>query len=77
MALTDHIAVAFSLALAGCAGATRALPPPVEVPDDAARSGWAEARIAEGVPNVFRALSERGSAGMSARWSARRWGRAT
>lgn len=66
MALADRVAITLTLALAGCAGTTRALPPPVEVPDDAARSGWAEARIAEGVPHVFHALSERGAAGMRA-----------
>ncbi len=66
MRLTDRAFAAVAVALAGCAGAARALPPPIEVPDDAARSGWAEARIAEGVPEVFRALSERGAAGMRA-----------
>lgn len=64
MRLTD-VALVASLC-AACATTARALPPPVEVPDDAVRSGWAEARIAEGVPEVFRALSERGSAGMRA-----------
>jgi hypothetical protein len=64
MRLTEVTLVA--TVCAACASTARTLPPPVEVPDDAVRSGWAEARIAEGVPEVFQALSERGAAGMRA-----------
>ncbi len=56
--------LACALSLAACAGASAVMPPPAPVPDDALRSGWAEARIAEGVPEVFRTLAERGAAGM-------------
>jgi hypothetical protein len=38
----------------------------VVVPDDALRSGWAEARIAEGAPTLLRALSEGGVDGFRA-----------
>lgn len=66
MRLVDRVLLAVTVSLAACASASHALPPPVEVPLDATRSGWAEARIGEGVTEVFRSLSERGAAGLRA-----------
>ncbi len=66
MRLADRALVALTFALTACASTSHVLPPPVEVPVDATRSGWAEARIGEGVGDVFRALSERGAAGLRA-----------
>ncbi|MFO0608930.1 MAG: hypothetical protein U0324_37535 [Polyangiales bacterium] len=59
------LVAACSLACAGTtAGAVRV--PAVEVPDDAVRSGWAEARIAEGAPVVLERLIREGAGGMRA-----------
>jgi hypothetical protein len=66
MRLAELAAFACTLSLGACASAPAAVFPTVHVPDDAARSGWAEARIHEGVPQVFRALAEGGSGAMRA-----------
>lgn len=50
---------------AACAATTTAARvPTIDVPDDAARSGWAEARIAEGAPALLDRLAREGAAGM-------------
>ncbi len=66
MRRTELAACLCALSLGACAGAPAATFPTVSVPDDAARSGWAEARIHEGVPRVFRALAEGGAGAMRA-----------
>lgn len=59
---------AFALVVAcgaGC-GAGAQAPPPVQVPPDAVRSGWAQARIEQGVGGVFRTLAQDGARGLRA-----------
>jgi hypothetical protein len=55
---------ACAVAAAACASTQAARLPTVAVPDGALRSGWAEARVAEGAPVVLARLTGQGAAGM-------------
>ena len=57
-------ALAAGALTAACASVQGPRVATVAVPDEALRSGWAEARVAEGAPAVLRALVERGAAGL-------------
>jgi hypothetical protein len=57
-------ALAACAALVACASTQGTRVATIEVPDEAMRSGWAEARLTEGTPAVLRTLVEGGAAGL-------------